>query len=77
MYPMAIDLKSVKVLKMKFVAPMPEQIATISMMLSRAREVGSPGNPLSARVDWTNQPFSLLTCTNEKYKTVLKTYTKH
>ena len=54
---------------------------------------GSPVNPLFAGADWTNQPFlrctipsngavqltcmTFLTRMNEKYKTMLKTYTKH
>ncbi len=28
------------------------------LVLSRAREVGSPVNPLSTGADWTTQPFS-------------------
>ncbi len=56
------------------------------IIFSRAREVRSPGNPLSAGADWRNQPFSLfkvdcsvkltcmtfLTCMNEKHETMLK-----
>ncbi len=54
---------------------LPEMISkNFRNILSRAREVGSPVNPLSAGADWTNQPFSPFKM--EKYKTMLKTYTK-
>ncbi len=47
---------------------------TTANILSHAREVGSPANPLSAGADWKNQPFSPFNPTTriiEKHKIML------
>ena len=46
-------------------------------ILSRAREVGSPANPLSSRADWTNQPLSPFKLDFSFQGSLQPTYAKH